>query len=105
MPLLSDLTFQVNRSHELSSAEVETAAEALSSPVEVDEAKAEFLAALAKRGETPAEVAAFANAFRQRAINPGVESWASRAIDIVGTGGDHAGGFNISSMVVLVLAS
>jgi anthranilate phosphoribosyltransferase len=34
-----------------------------------------------------------------------VEEWASRAIDIVGTGGDHAGGFNISSIVVLTLAS
>src|SRR6185436_16178050 len=50
-------------------------------------------------------VAAFASAFRSRAVNPGVEAWAPRAIDIVGTGGDHAGGFNISSLVVLVLAS
>ncbi len=38
-------------------------------------------------------------------MNPGVDEWASQAIDIVGTGGDHAGGFNISSLVVLVLAS
>src|SRR5258708_24510059 len=64
-----------------------------------------MLTALAGKGETAAEVAAFANAFRARALNPGVEAWAPRAIDIVGTGGDHAGGFNISSVVVLVLAS
>ena len=58
-----------------------------------------------KRARRPEEVAAFAAAFRGRAVDPGVGAWASRAIDIVGTGGDHAGGFNISSVVVLVLAS
>ncbi len=50
-------------------------------------------------------MAAFAREFRARAVDPGVEAWADRSIDIVGTGGDHAGGFNISSLVVLVLAS
>jgi anthranilate phosphoribosyltransferase len=69
-----------------------------------DEIKAAFLVALASKGETVEEVAAFAAAFRARAVNPGVENWAPSAIDIVGTGGDHAGGFNISSMVVFVLA-
>jgi anthranilate phosphoribosyltransferase len=34
-----------------------------------------------------------------------VQVWAPQAIDVVGTGGDHAGGFNISSLVVLTLAS
>jgi anthranilate phosphoribosyltransferase len=64
-----------------------------------------FLTALADKGETAAEVAAFAAAFRTMSIDPGTAEWAPRAIDIVGTGGDHAGGFNISSLVVLVLAS
>jgi anthranilate phosphoribosyltransferase len=105
MSQLADLTASVSRGYELAAAEVELAAAALSSVAETDEAKGDFLSALAKKGETPTEVAAFATAFRGRAINPGVEAWASRAIDIVGTGGDHAGGFNISSMVVLVLAS
>ena len=61
--------------------------------------------ALAQKGETASEIAAFAKEFRARSVNPGVEAWASDAIDIVGTGGDHAGGFNVSSLVVLVLAS
>ncbi|MFM9080956.1 MAG: anthranilate phosphoribosyltransferase, partial [Opitutaceae bacterium] len=60
--------------------------------------------ALADKGETPAEVAAFAAAFRARAVDPGVGEWSARGIDIVGTGGDHSGGFNISSVVTLVLA-
>lgn len=105
MSSLAELTAQLAAGRDLEAAEVEGAAGALASSEVGDEAKAEFLSALAQKGETAAEVAAFATAFRARALNPGVEAWADRAIDIVGTGGDHAGGFNISSMVVLVLAS
>jgi anthranilate phosphoribosyltransferase len=105
MAILAELTAKLTAGHELSTIEVESAAAALAAPEGGDEPKAAFLAALATKGETAGEVAAFASAFRARAINPGVEAWAPRAIDIVGTGGDHAGGFNISSLVVLVLAS
>jgi anthranilate phosphoribosyltransferase len=102
---LAELTTRVAQGQELTPPEVEAAAAALAATSESDEAKGEFLSALAKKGETASEIAAFAQAFRGRAINPGVEAWAGRAIDIVGTGGDHAGGFNISSVVVLILAS
>lgn len=105
MPTLASLTTQVSAGAELSPTEVERAAAALAAAEETEAAKAAFLVALADKGETPAEVAAFATAFRQRAVNPGVEAWADRAVDIVGTGGDHSGGFNVSSLVVLVLAS
>jgi anthranilate phosphoribosyltransferase len=105
MPTLSELTAQLRALRELTPGQVETAATALASTEVGDEEKAAFLTALAAKGETVGEVAAFANAFRARAVNPGVERWAGAAIDIVGTGGDHAGGFNISSIVVLVLAS
>ena len=105
MSQLADLTARINPGSELTPAEIEVAAAALAGTAESDAAKGDFLAALATKGETAAEVAAFAVAFRNRAINPGVEAWSARAIDIVGTGGDHAGGFNISSLVVLVLAS
>lgn len=105
MPLLADLTAQLRTGRELAEAEVESAALALAATDESDDSKAAFLAALANKGETASEVAAFARVFRERAVNPGVEEWAPKAIDIVGTGGDHAGGFNVSSLVVLVLAS
>jgi anthranilate phosphoribosyltransferase len=105
MPTLSHLTIQLAAGRDLAATEVETAAAALAANEVSDDAKGEFLAALAAKGETPGEVAAFAAAFRARAIDPGVGAWAARAIDIVGTGGDHAGGFNVSSLVVLVLAS
>ena len=105
MSTLADFTIKLSAGRDLVSVEVEAAAVALASTEVSDDAKAAFLTALATKGETAGEVADFATAFRARAVNPGVEAWAPRAIDIVGTGGDHAGGFNISSMVVLVLAS
>ena len=105
MSILAQLSAQLAAGCELAPPEVETAAALLASADAGDEDKAAFLTALASKGESAAEVAAFAHAFRTRAINPGVERWSADAIDIVGTGGDHAGGFNISSVVVLVLAS
>ncbi len=68
-------------------------------------AKRECLLALARKGETATEVAAFAHAFRAHAVNPGVEEWASRAIDVCGTGGDGSGTFNISTAVSFVVAA
>lgn len=105
MAELSDLTTQLLAQTDLSDTDVAVAAEALAAEAVSAEDKMAFLSALADKGETAAEIAAFAREFRQRAVNPGVENFAADAIDIVGTGGDHSGGFNISSMVVLVLAS
>lgn len=105
MAVLPELTVRLQARQDLPPEEVAAAAAALGSPEVADESKAAFLLALADKGETPAEIAGFATAFRALAVNPGVESISPRAIDIVGTGGDHAGGFNISSLVVLVLAS
>jgi anthranilate phosphoribosyltransferase len=105
MSTLAELTPQLAHGRDLTPDEVEAVATALAATEESDDVTGAFLTALATKGETVGEVAAFATAFRARAINPGVEAWAPRAIDIVGTGGDHAGGFNISSLVVLTLAS
>ncbi len=105
MPSLPDLTAQLAAQRDLTVDQVEIAAAELAAIEVPDDTKGAFLTALAAKGETAAEVAAFARAFWARARNPGVEAWAPQAIDIVGTGGDHAGGFNISSLVVLVLAS
>lgn len=102
---LLEFTRRLQAREELSAETVENAAALLASPDQADEAKAAFLIAFADKGETAAEIAAFARAFRARAIDPGVERWSANAVDIVGTGGDMAGGFNISSIVVLTLAS
>jgi anthranilate phosphoribosyltransferase len=104
MASLDDYTRQLLARQDLDDAQILVAAQALASAEVPDQEKAAFLTALSDKGEKPAEVAAFARAFLGMAVNPGVEAWAPKALDIVGTGGDHAGGFNISSLVVLVLA-
>jgi anthranilate phosphoribosyltransferase len=104
MDPLAALTASLAARRDLSDGEVEAAAAALVSADEPESAKAAFLSALTAKGESAAELAAFATAFRRRALDPGLGAWAERAIDVVGTGGDHAGGFNVSSLVTLVLA-
>ena len=101
---LETLTSSLVSGAELTTAEVGAAVKALASADVGDAPKEAFLLALARKGETPAEVAGFALGFRRLAIDPGVGAWSARAVDIVGTGGDHAGGFNVSSLVTLVLA-
>jgi anthranilate phosphoribosyltransferase len=105
MSELVELTRRLESQQELPAMEIAVAARELASPEVGDDAKGAFLTALAVKGETAAEVAAFAREFRAVAIDPGVGEWAPNAIDIVGTGGDHAGGFNISSLITLTLAS
>jgi anthranilate phosphoribosyltransferase len=105
MSPLTDLTAALLAARDLAPDEVAAAAAALADGGVPDADKEAFLEAMGTKGETVAEVAGFARAFRDRAVDPGVQRWSAEAIDIVGTGGDHAGGFNISTMVVFVLAS
>jgi anthranilate phosphoribosyltransferase len=101
---LQTLTEALKAGRDLDQEEVALAAAALGAEQPSDDVKAAFLSALARKGETFLEVAAFARAFRALALDPGMREYAAAAIDIVGTGGDHAGGFNVSSMVTLVVA-
>jgi anthranilate phosphoribosyltransferase len=102
---LPALSASVRAGRELTAEEIGAAAAALGAAAPGDDAKAEFLSALGAKGETAREVAGFAAAFRELTLDPGMGAWSARAIDIVGTGGDHAGGFNVSSLVTLVVAS
>jgi anthranilate phosphoribosyltransferase len=70
--------------------------------------KADFLTALAAKGESPDEMAAFARALRMKSVEPPIEaSWRSgrEILDVCGTGGDRANTFNISTTVALVCAA
>lgn len=70
-----------------------------------DEAK-NFLVDLYKKGETGEEIGICASVMREHSLKvPLSEDLHSRAIDIVGTGGDKSGSFNISTTVSLLLAS
>ena len=63
---------------------------------------AALLMGLRMRGETVEELAGFAAAMRERVVR--VEA-PDGAIDVVGTGGDGSGTFNISSTAALVVAA
>ena len=63
---------------------------------------AALLVALRMRGETVDELAGFATAMRERVLR--VEA-PEGAIDVVGTGGDGSGTFNISTTSALVVAA
>ena len=62
---------------------------------------AALLMGLRMRGETVDELAGFASAMRERVVR--VEAPAG-TIDIVGTGGDGSGTFNISTTAALIVA-
>src|SRR4051794_15856944 len=63
---------------------------------------AAMLMGLRMRGETADELAGFATAMRERVVR--VEA-PDGAIDVVGTGGDGSGTFNISTTAALVVAA
>ncbi len=67
---------------------------------------AALLGAIAARGETPAELAGFAQALRAAALPfPLPQTTRDRLIDACGTGGDAANTFNISTAASLVAAA
>jgi anthranilate phosphoribosyltransferase len=67
-----------------------------------DEAIADFLVTMARRGETATEIAAAARAMRARMIPV---SAPAGAIDVCGTGGDGHHTLNVSTAVSLVVAA
>lgn len=69
-----------------------------------DEDKADFLEALHRRGESPEEVRAFAEAFLGLAEPFEVPAGLGGVLDVCGTGGDRLGLFNVSTAVMFVAA-
>ncbi len=105
MQEIEQLTNNLSCKEDLNSGQAAVAASLMASPHVDLEAKQAFLIALSDKGETATEVAAFAAAFRNLALDPGVEAWASQAIDVCGTGGDGSNTFNISTAVSFIIAA
>ncbi|MDF1850184.1 MAG: anthranilate phosphoribosyltransferase [Verrucomicrobiales bacterium] len=101
------LTEKVRSGAELSSADVAAATESLLDENGSETAKADFLAALAQKGETAAEIAAFVNEFLSHAVQPDLDSASisKPLLDVCGTGGDKLNLFNVSTTSVFVLAA
>lgn len=105
MSSIEKLTKKVTNGQNLSSEQAVETACILASPSVDFVAKEKFLIALSDKGETALEVAAFASAFREMAVDPGLSKWASHAIDVCGTGGDGSSTFNISTTVSFIVAA
>jgi anthranilate phosphoribosyltransferase len=105
--VLDQFTAQLNARQPLADAQVREAIEQLVDAKVDATAKAEFLTALAQKGETVAEISAFARALREKSITPPLDAatCAGEILDVCGTGGDHLGTFNISTTVALVCAA
>jgi len=100
------LTQKIQPGTELQADDVRLAAKALTDPDVSAESKADFLRALAKRGETPSEIAGFVEVFLTLAIQPEIDRTRLRGpmLDVVGTGGDHLNLFNVSTTAMFILA-
>lgn len=102
---LEHFTETLIRKESLSLEDATSAARMLADESVSQASRSAFLVALSEKGESVEEVAAFAGVFRELAYDPEVPDYAERGIDIVGTGGDGAGSFNISSTAAFIVAS
>ena len=106
--MLEKFTWQLAGSDPLADEQVRQAVDQLADERVSASAKADFLTALAKKGETPDEIAAFARALRDKSVPPPIDpAWrdAREILDVVGTGGDRLGTFNISTAAALICAA
>lgn len=105
--MLKDAIAQLAQGSPLSDDQVSSAISHLIDEHESVEAKSEFLTALARKGETPSEIAAFARVLRDKSLQPPLDRETSQReiLDVCGTGGDRLNTFNISTTVALIVAS
>jgi anthranilate phosphoribosyltransferase len=91
----------------LDNGQIHGAVENLADETVAAKLKADFLTALAQKGETPGEIAAFARALRDKSIAPPLdaETRSREILDVVGTGGDRLSTFNISTTVAILCAA
>jgi len=101
------LIHHLQAKEELSPYEVELAADFLLDPSVGDEKKERLLEALSQKGETPAEIAGFVEAFLGHAVDPHLSllDLAGPTLDVCGTGGDQLDLFNVSTTTMFVVAA
>jgi anthranilate phosphoribosyltransferase len=105
--MLEKLTHQLAGSKSLTDEQVGLAVECLTNETLSAASKAEFLIALALKGETIEEITAFARALSGKSVRPQLDGQTKNIelLDVVGTGGDRLSTFNISTTVALVAAA
>lgn len=106
-PRMQELEQHLRAGLDLTPAQVRAAAEFLLDTAAGAEPKAAFLRALADKGESAGEIAAFAGEFLRHAVDPGIDQSAlpGPVLDVVGTGGDKLNLFNVSTTSMFLLAA
>ncbi len=89
---------------DLEEAVARSVLESLTEPATDPALAGAILSALRAKGESAAEVRGFAMGLRERAIRPSIDE-VNDAVDIVGTGGDGSGSFNISTGSAVLTAA
>ena len=105
--VLETLIRQLGAATDLSAGQIQLAVELLTDENISAPIKADFLTALATKGETAGEIAAFAAALREKSVPPplDVRTRDREILDIVGTGGDRLSTFNISTTAAILCAA
>ena len=101
---LREILERLLQRRDLQEAEAGELLVALTDPAVTPAMSGALLAALRSKGITPDEVRGFAGAMRSLARKPQLPP-GSPAIDIVGTGGDASGSFNLSTAAALLVAA
>ncbi|MEO8401625.1 MAG: anthranilate phosphoribosyltransferase [Gammaproteobacteria bacterium] len=94
---------KISRGRTLTSEESYSAMQFICSTQNENAKIAAFLAILHNRGETKDEILGFIKYIREQSLRVNLND--ASVIDVCGTGGDHAGSFNISTTAALLLAS
>ena len=105
--MLQPFTEQLAAKISLDAGQISRCVEHLTDESIAAQFKADFLIALAQKGETPEEIAAFAFALREKSVAPPLEKVLrdGEILDIVGTGGDRLSTFNISTTAAILCAA
>jgi anthranilate phosphoribosyltransferase len=92
---------------DLNAGDIGVAVALLLSDTTEDAVKADFLAALHRKGESVEEIVCFVQQLINRAVDPAIDpkNVAGPMIDVCGTGGDGLDLFNVSTTIMFVLAA
>lgn len=99
---IKEILEKLSFSNDLTSEEAEQSMNAIMSGEFSTEQVAGFLTAMRLKGETNTELTAFVKVMREKAVKVNVD--VEGAVDLVGTGGDKSGTFNISTISAVVTA-
>jgi len=97
-----DILEKLSHAENISGAEASWALKKIMEGQVGSEQIASFLTAMTVKGETIEELTAFVDVMRSKAVKVDVDT--SEAVDLVGTGGDKSGTFNISTAATFVTA-